>query len=780
MSHITSRKHAAARQPHRHASTAFAMAALALPVALHAQSASGTNGTTAAASPAATAASAPAKPATEATLPTVKVQAAPEVDYKTDKASSPKFTQPLVDTPQTITVIKKELLQQQAATSLSEALRNTPGVTMQLGENGSTQTGDSINLRGFDTSASIFVDGVRDLGAISRDLFNIEQVEVVKGPSGSDNGRGASSGYINLVSKAPELERFDDATITVGTASRKRVTTDLNQPLDLAVPGSALRLNLMAQDEGVPGRDEVKAKRWGVAPTLAFGIGTPTRATIGFVHVQQDNRPDGGVSTFGLPGYAYGTGATALKPGPAVDSHNFYGLASDADDVKLDMFTTRLEHDIAPGSTLRNTTRIGRTVETVVVTGVNAVATPTNDPAGDLVTRSRQGRHQANEILTNQTNLSTEFDTAGLKHSLSIGVELIYEYQRTATPVSVSGATIATGAANLYAPDDHDAMAMPQYMGTYTRGSTLTAAAYAFDTIKLSDMWLLNGGVRWDKFHTETNSATYTAASATTAAALVQNPQANLTDSVTSWKVGAVFKPTANGSVYVEASDSKQPPAGTNFALSSTTTNQANASTAPQQGSNLELGTKWDLLDGRLAATGAIYRAENKNELISDGQTPATYSQVGKRRVQGAEFSLVGQATENLAVSLGLSTLSSKILRGTPTQQGGVLVFTPKLTFTSWATYKLPLGITVGGGVRYIDTAARSSNTAAPTTNLLTSPSYWVADAMASYDVTRNLSLQLNLYNLFDKAYMQSLNNGGSRYVPGAERNALLTAALKF
>jgi len=766
MSFITSRKHAADVQPRHPASTVLAMAALALPLAAQAQ----------AAAPAPAAAASQA----ESTLPTVKVQAAKEAEYKADALSSPKFTQALVDTPQTVTVIRKELLQQQNATSLAEALRNTPGITMQLGENGSTQTGDSINLRGFDSSQSIFVDGIRDLGAVSRDMFNIDQVEIVKGPSGSDNGRGASSGYVNLVSKTAQADRFATGSLTLGTAARKRVSADLNQPLDIAVPGSALRLNVMAQDYGVPGRDEVRNKRWGVAPSAAFGLGTATRATLNYLHLQQDNRPDGGVSTFGLPGYAYGIGSTALNPGPAVRSSNYYGLASDFDHVKMDMFTSRLEHDLAPGSTLRNTTRLGRTEEDVVVTGINAVTTPATGTADDVVTRSHQGRHQDNEILTNQTNLATAFDTFGLKHSLSSGVELIYERQRTATPLTVSGATAATGAANLYAPNPNDVLATPQYLGTYTLGSTLTAAAYAFDTLAIAERFLINGGVRVDKFHTDTSSATYTAATATTAASLVQNAPVGLTDSVWSYKIGAVFKPLKTGSVYLTYSDSRQPPAGTNFALSSQASSQANASLEPQEGTNIELGTKWDLLGGDLAATAAIYRSENRNEIVSDGATVPTYSQVGKRRVDGFELGLVGQVTGALSVSAGFSSMNSKILRGSTTNTGGVLVFSPKITFTSWATYKLPLGVTVGGGVRYVDNFARSSNTVAPTTYLLDAPSYWVADAMAAYDVTRNVSLQLNVYNLFDKFYMQSLNNGGSRYTPGAARNGLVAANFKF
>ncbi len=762
MSYIQSRKHAAARQPRHRSTAALAAAAFALPGAVLAQSA---------AAPAVAA----SQPRGETTLPTVKVQPAKDNELKADVLSSPKFTQPIVDTPQTITVIKKELLQQQAATSLSEALRNIPGVTMQLGENGSTQTGDSINLRGFDTSQSIFVDGIRDLGAVSRDVFNIDQVEVVKGPSGSDIGRGASSAYINLVSKTAQADGgFAGGSLTAGTADRKRLTADLNTPLSL-LPGSAVRLNLMAQDGGTPGRDDVRSKRFGIAPTATFGLGTGTRETISYLHVSQDNRPDGGVSTFGLKGYGYVTPATAtapqivLTPGPAVDSSNFYGLLSDHDHVKMDMFTSRLESDLAKGFTLRNTTRIGRTFEEVVVTGVNAVQTPTTGP--DTATRSRQGRRQDNEILTNQTNLASTFDTFGLTNSLSTGFELTYERQKTVTPTAISGT------ADLYAPNPDDAMASPQFntTGTNTVGSTLTASAYAFETLAVTRNFLVNGGVRVDKYHTDTSSNTF--ASGTTAASQYA---LGVGDSLWSYKVGAVYKPARNGSVYVTYSDSKQPPGGTNFALSNQPNSQAQPSLEPTEGSNIEFGTKWDLLEGDLLATAAVYRSENKNELVGDGAAVQTYSQVGQRRVQGIELGLVGNLTRDLSASLGYSNMDSKILHAAPASQGGVIVFSPKNTFTSWLAWKLPYGIAVGGGMRYADTSARSSAVVAPTNNLLTAPSYWVGDAMASYDVTKNLQLQLNVYNLFDRKYIQSLNNGGSRYTPGAERNGLLSVNLKF
>jgi len=768
LAHIKSRKHAASMT-----SAAISLMAAALPVA-------------------AQTADAPKKPeaSSEVTLPAVKVTGSNGSEFKADAPSSPKFTQPLLDTPQTITVIKKEVLQQQVATTLSEALRNTPGITMQLGENGNTTTGDSIFMRGFDTSGSIFVDGIRDLGNISRDVFNVEQVEVVKGPSGSDNGRGASSGYVNLVSKTAGREAFNNGTLTVGTADRVRATADLNRPLDLAIPGSALRLNLLAQDYGTPGRDEVKSKRFGFAPSIAFGLGTPTRATFNYLYIDQKNRPDGGVSTYGLDGYMFGS----LPTGPAVDSKNYYGSLDDFDDVTLHMFTARIEHDFGGGTTLRNTTRLGHTEQDYVLTGVNGVALT----AGQLtVQRSRQGRHQTNEILTNQTNVTTEFSTGAVKHSLSSGVEFIYEKQnqsnaQTLTDVSRTGTTLPTSPlsqprADLYHPSTGDTFLSPPFKGGYTKGDTLSAAVYAFDTLTLSEQWLLNGGVRWEKFRTETNGATFTAASNTnatpvTAETLVQNAQLGLTDNLVSWKLGALFKPTREGSVYLTVSNSFQPPGGNNFALSGSSTNQAAPSLKPQEGRNIELGTKWDLLGGKLAATAAIYRSENKNELISDGGTPAVFTQVGKRRVDGIELGLVGQVTPRLDLSLGLAVMDPKITRGVPGatgNDGNVIVYSPKKTFSSWAAYKLLDKLTIAGGVRYVDTVARSSN-GGVVTNLLNTKAYWVADSMVSYDLSKNVALQLNVNNLFDKEYVASVNNGGSRYKPGEARNALISANFTY
>ena len=217
MSHIRSRKHSIDPQPRVQRAVAAAIATLAMPAmtgAVHAQS--------------------------QATLPEIKVEGAAVNDYKADTVANPKYTRPIAETPQTITVIRKEILQEQSATTLADALRNTPGVTMLMGENGNTSTGDSIFMRGFDTQGSIFIDGVRDVGTYSRDIFNVEQVEVVKGPAGADIGRGSPTGYINLVSKVPLAENFAIGTLGITTDSWGRATADLNRNLSGMGSGTLL------------------------------------------------------------------------------------------------------------------------------------------------------------------------------------------------------------------------------------------------------------------------------------------------------------------------------------------------------------------------------------------------------------------------------------------------------------------------------------------------------------------------------------------------------------
>jgi len=284
------------------------------------------------------------------TLQEVQVTGSAQTDYKPETLSSPKFTQPLVDTPQTISVIRREVMQEQAATTLQEALRNTPGITLLLGENGHTNTKDNVFMRGFDASGSIFTDGVRDVGGGARSTFNVEQIEVIKGASGSEYGRGVASGSINMATKVPFAGDVGEVRASLGSADQKRATADVNRQINA---NTALRLNVLAQDGGVPGRDYVRNKSTGLAPSLALGLGTPTRVFGDASIVRNDNRPDGGVPTIGLPGYynaaLAAAGVRTQTRGP-VNSGNYYGALDDFHKSGQDQFTVRVEHDLARGS----------------------------------------------------------------------------------------------------------------------------------------------------------------------------------------------------------------------------------------------------------------------------------------------------------------------------------------------------------------------------------------------------------------------------------------------
>lgn len=780
---IKSRKHAQSRF-NQHMSAALAV--MLLPVAAHAADA---------ADPVVVAGA-------QQTMAEVKVQGSIE-GIKADKASSVKYTEKLVDTAQTITVIKKELIEQQGAVTLTEALRNTPGVgAFFLGENGSTNTGDAIFMRGFDASGSIYVDGVRDVGSISRDTFNIEQIDVLKGPAGTDNGRSSPTGSINLVSKQPLQENAYLGSVTVGSGKQKRATADLNQVLD-ADSGTAFRVNLLDQDSGNPARDVVKNKRWAVAPSVAFGLNGPTRVYLNYLHVKQDNIPDGGVLTIGMPGYSApvpttGTPAVIaaerarlapLNSAPRVDSSNFYGSTYDHDDVTADMATVRIEHDFANGIKLQNTTRFGKTDQDYLLTSFMATAAnlvlPSSDPNSWQMRRTNLTfRDASNKIFTNQTTATGEFATGALKHTVVGGLEVTTEKQTTYTWAATNGTGLPI--TSIYHPDPALWFNLTYARnGAESHGTTDTQSAYVFDTIKIGDKWILNGGVRLDHYTTEYNAVALQAA--VTPPAVQPLPvgtkiptSLKKSDNLLNGKLSALYKITPESSVYGLVATSKSPPGGTNFSLSAAANSSANVNYDPQETTNYELGGKWDLLKQKLSLSAALYRTDVKNEVEVDPTNPAVYYQNGKKRVQGIELGVTGEITRGWIVSAGYTRMSTKVEQGKVVTASGEnqLSYTPKQAFTSWTAYTLPFGLQIGGGLRYSGKLLRGTDGAVGTPAYV--DSYWVADAMASYPINKHVDLRLNVYNLADKEYAAAINKSGYRYTPGSPRSASLTANIKF
>ncbi len=722
-------------------------------------------------------------------LSTVNVTATAGPDYRSQSASA-KFTQPIIDTPQTLQIITDDLFEQQGAATLAQALRNSPGVgTFYVGENGSTSTGDAIRMRGFDTSGSIFVDGVRDMGSISRDVFNIDQIEITKGPDGTEYGRTAPTGAVNMVTKQPFLTAETSASVAYGSGQHKRATADWNQPLG---KHSALRLNLMTQNSGVAGRDVVENNRWGVAPSLAFGLDTPTRVFIDYLHITQNNIPDGGVPTVGLPGYSSPDPARPqIGSAPMVDSDNFYGTAQDHDDVQSDMLTARVEHDFGADSTLRNTTRWGRTrqdylINSFMVTGDRLLTPDLDNRDTWAITRTLPNfKHEQHSIITNQTNVRTRLTGGNVEHDISTGIELTREGIHT-VDLDTRNDT-SWPAANLYHPD-HDVGGIAYGpTGAWGRGHTDTYAAYLFDTMKFGPRWQLSAGLRLDHYRTDYQAIALCGVGRhgpdCGAGQALGTPITSIDTTVSgnlfNWKLGLLYKPADNGSIYADYAVSAQPPGGDSLALSPRASKADNPAFDPQKAHTAEIGTKWNLFGERLLLSASIYRTVVTNQVEQD-PVDLQYYQTGKKRVQGVEVTAVGHITRNWAVNLGVTTMDATVTRGEAVSNDGSnnLAYTPSSAFTAWTTYKLPFNLTIGGGARYNGTMKRGHDGAIGTPEYVRP--YWVFNLMASYPVNHHLELQLNINNVFDNDYVAAINKSGYRYTPGAPRSAMLTANIRF
>lgn len=752
-------------------------------------------------------ASAPVQAADAATdavvLPEVSITGAGTTttgDYYKDEMSGAKFTSPISETPKTIQVIDKSVITDQHATTLTDALKNSPGVgVFYAGENGNTTTGDAVYMRGFDSSGSIFVDGVRDLGSVSRDTFNTDQVEVVKGPDGSDYGRTAPSGSINMVSKQAHKGTHNEVSVSGGTDNQKRATLDMNHSVN---DTTAVRLNVMGQDSGVPGRDEVKNKRWGVAPAVSFGLGTDTRLKLNYLHVTQDNVPDGHASTIGLPGYSApraGTGSAAPDPqfnaAPRPDSSNFYGTHNDYDDVTMDMFTVLFEQDFGDNKTFHNTTRWGRTHQDYLLSSFMASNSSLGsgwdmtDFSSWLMTRTMNALDQTNSIITNQSGIVQSLHTGSVEHLLSYGLEFAREQVENngvGAPLNPLTNLPFAYTVNIYNPSHYDPNYYAVRTGADSKGRVDTAALYLFDTIALTEAWKVLAGARLDHYSAEFGSYSTICGGRSQPACVSGHYEVgpkqtiDTSDNLFTWQLGTLYQLTPSGNVYVDYAVSAQPPGGNTLKLSSGANSVDNPRFDPQKARTAEVGTKWKFADGRLLLTAASYRTDVSNQVESDGGSPAQYYQTGKKRVEGMELSAVGQITRNWNISAGFTTLRTSIIKGAMQTNDGsdVLSYNPTKSFTSWTTYRLPFGLLVGGGARYNGEMKRGKDGAVGTPAFVRS--YWVVDAMASYPLTKQLDMQLNVYNVFDKEYVAAINKSGYRYTPGMPLSAILSLNLKF
>jgi catecholate siderophore receptor len=675
-------------------------------------------------------------------LPPVSVEGATSSgDYKTDKATLTKLPEPVLDTPQSITIVPGQYIQDRGITNTSDAIRSVPGVSLAAGEAGAQ--GNSLTLRGFTARNDIFLDGMRDFGSYYRDPFDLEEIEVLKGPSSILFGRGSTGGVVNQVSKAPVLDRFTAGSTVFGTDNTKRGTIDANTPIPGLAPGAAFRINGMVHESQVAGRDVGEYRRFGIAPSLALGLGTPTRLTLSYIHQAEDDIPD-----YGLP-FLFG------KPAP-VSRNNFYGFKSDYLRTEADIATAKIEHDVSDAVTLRNQLRYANYHRSTRITEpqIPGSVTPATPLGAITVTRNEIAINSTETFLDNQTDATLKFATAGLKHTVVTGVEISRE---TSEPTRFTYSGVP--GTSLLGPNPDQAFSGTTAVTSRVKVAAVSFGIYALDTLKLSEQWELTGGVRFDRFDVSYNQA------------IAPSSAFSRVDEMPSWRGSVVYKPLPNGSIYVSYGTSFNPSAES-LALSAATANLP-----PEKNETYEIGSKWDLFDARLALTGAIYRSEKTNARVTDPDNPLLNILGGEQRVDGLEIEAAGRITNAWQVFGGYSFMLSKVVKSSSAANapvvGAPLPNVPKHTLSIWTTYDVTRQVELGGGLNYV-----SSRVGRNTTQFSTVPGYYTIDALVKYSLTENLQLQLNVTNILDAYYIDQVHP--AHIVPGAGRTALLTTNFKF
>ncbi|KRA14659.1 TonB-dependent siderophore receptor [Lysobacter sp. Root604] len=726
------------------------------------------------------------------------------------KASSGKYTAPLRDTPQTITVIDRSTIDGQNLLSLQDILATLPGITFGAGEGGGG-FGDKINLRGFDASNDITVDGVRDSGLYSRtDPFNLESVEVINGANSVYSGAGSVAGTINLVSKSAGATEFNRASIAAGTDDYARVTADSNFLLG---ESSAFRINVMAHQNDIPGRDVERNERWGIAPSLSFGLGSDTTWTLNYVHQEDDNVPE-----YGVPFFNGG-------PLPGVDPSTYYGYKNiDQQEIEYDSLTSILEHRFSDTMKVRNLTRWQQVDQFSLVDAVQGtwcmpngltplgVACPAGVAPGRYLPSGPRGfgRDTRNTTLYTQTDLTTEFNTGSVQHTLVAGFSVMHESFDLDTTSDFRNANGTNPYINglptmdMFHPDNVYRGPINRTLTGRTEGELDNQAVYVFDTIKFSEQWLLSLGARYEHNEGKTNTATVVLAPTTVGAPLPAQPigtvtgygvPAKNTDDLFSYRAGLVYKPVENVSVYAAYGNSKTPSkASVNGSCTLTsTTGTANCTVDPETAVNYEIGAKWDLFEGRLALTGSLFRNDRENYKVSDPGNPnnPTGAQQldGRARVDGAMLGVSGLLTDHWAVYANYAYLDSEVLQGVSDRQAGLgldytqgdrLLNVPEHSFSLWTTYDLSPKWQIGYGATYQGkiwlTQHSATNLNGP---LVTADSYWTHRAMVNYKINRNAALQLNVSNLADEEYYTRIRNNGWA-TPGEARQVVLSANFTF
>ena len=726
-----------------------------------------------------------------------------------------QFTEPLLDTPQTVTVIPQFIMQEQAATSLRDGLRNAPGISIAAGEAGAQ--GDNLTIRGFSARNDIFLDGIRDFGSYYRDAFNYEAMEVLQGPASVEFGRGSTGGVVNQESKQPQMRPFVSGAAQFGTDAMRRLTADINEPLDNALGGSAIRVNLVAAASNVAERDIAQVQRFGIAPSLAMGMNTKTHYTVNYLHEGESDTPD-----YGLP--YFGSSVAAVR------RQNYYGYQADNYlRTTPDILTGQLVHGFSNNVSLKNTLRyanyprdaritepqvntaavltyggVGGAVTakcdpTIANTATTAACYPVSTPLAQIqVKRAQISVKSVEDLLWDQMSATGSFNLFHIDNNVVVIAEGGRERSRPTRNTYTMPYT------SLLSPNPSDPFApLTTAVGVPTHVESQSYGVGFLDTLKLTRWLQASGGVRFDYFNTHST----TPANGTTAAVDVSR-----LDKQPTYRAAVVVMPSVNGSIYFDYGTSFNPSAES-LSLSAN-----NATSPPEYNSTYELGTKWAYLHERLNVNASVFRTEKLNARETDPNNSLNTINAGNQLVRGVQIGGLGHMPSSFDVLFGYAYLNSEvessIVNASPFAAINVLMVkagdprantapyfinpagyplanVPKNSGNLWVTHRIKWGVTGGFGGNYVAARRASStsmialyNSAAAINPSLVPmafkaiPSYVLLNAMLRRSLTERVDFQVNLNNLTNKFFIDQPHP--NHLIPGEGVNAQFGFNYKF
>jgi len=680
----------------------------------------------------------PASPPGVMVLPPVQVQdqapAAPAADgyVATRTSTATKIDTPLRDVPQSVTVVTEQAIEDQAMHGIADVVRYVPGITAGQGEGNR----DQLTIRGNNSTADFFTDGVRDDVQYYRDLYNVDRVEALKGPNGMIFGRGGGGGVINRVLKEADGSTVRQIGVQAGSFETKRTTLDVGQAI---TPDLSGRVNAVYENSGSY-RDHVEVERYGINPTLTWTPREDTSLKLGYEYFHDDRTADRGIPSFqGRP--------------LDVDASTFFGNPDlSFAEVDVHAVDATVTHEFGQGLTIRNRSRYAsydKFYQNVFPGAVNATGTTVNLSAYNNATER--------ENLFNQTDLMFTARTGGLTHKLLTGVELgrqatdsfrntgFFPGDVTSFAVPLGSPTVSTPVVFRQRPTDAD-----------SSSTALIAAAYVQDQIEITEQWQLIAGLRFDHFGLDFHNNR-------TGQDLSRN------DNLVSPRLGLIYKPIEPLSLYASYSVSYLPGSGDQFSSLTATT----SALEPEKFENFEIGAKWDLYPD-LALTAALFQLDRTNTTAPDPNNPGQVLQTGSQRTRGLEIGVAGNITEAWQIAGGYAYQDAEITSDTSAASAGSTVaLVPRHTFSLWNRYQFtPMW---GAGLGLI----HQTEMYAGADNAVTLPSFTRVDAAVYANVTEDVRLQLNVQNLFDTEYYATAHSNNN-ITPGAPRTVWVTMTADF